>query len=144
MTRLHDRLMRGKARRAWLVGVALGLALALAWQTSVVSQQSARAGGPTLRGAAGLEQRTGPVDPPSVRSYPSSDVEVQRWIDTFDMVKIRAHGWDLWESITSDSGEGGLPVWETWYSGQEIFGPPPAQLSTLERPTFRVFERAHQ
>jgi hypothetical protein len=145
MTRIYDRWLRVTRRRVSVVGLVVGLVLVLVAQPVIGGQQAVSAGGPALQGAPGLDQRTGPVDPPSVRSYPSSDADVQRWIDTFDMVKIRAHGWDLWESITTDAGEGTLPVWETWYSGQEIFGPPPAQPGTLSpRPTFRVFERAHQ
>ena len=141
-------------KRSLMVGLVVGLLTALVVWPPSLEQRAVRASAPALKGAPGLEQMGGPVDPPPVRSYPSSDVAVQGWIDNFDMVKIRAHGWDLWESITSDSGQGGLPVWETWYSGQEIFGPPPAQpdegrsstpqLGAAARPTFRAFERAHQ
>lgn len=60
------------------------------------------------------------ADPPPVRTYPSSMEEVNGWINSLDNVKIRAHAWDMWESITSPTVIG-LPVWETWYSGHEIF-----------------------
>lgn len=144
----------GGPMRSLIAGLALGLVTALVWQPAAIDRRVVRASGPALKGAPGLEQLGGPVDAPRVRSYPATDAEVQGWIDAFDMPNIRAHGWDLWESITSDSGQGGLPVWETWYSGQEIFGPPPAQATpaqagpgqpgAAQRPTFRVFERARQ
>lgn len=61
------------------------------------------------------------VPPPPVRSFPSPPEVVQGWIDRMDQARIRAHGWDLWASITSPTPYAGLPVWETWYSGHELF-----------------------
>lgn len=60
------------------------------------------------------------ADPPPVRSYPSSMETVNEWVNALDNEKIRAHAWDMWESITTPT-DMGLPVWETWYSGHEIF-----------------------
>ena len=94
-------------KRSLAAGLVLGLVTALLWQPSAVGQGVVRASGPALMGAAGLEQVSGPVDAPPVRSYPATEAQVQGWIDAFDMPKIRAHGWDLWQSITSDSGRGG-------------------------------------
>src|SRR5689334_4921399 len=93
-----DWRLDGRRRRAWGVGLVVALALALTLQPAIFGQRTVSAGGPEgflkarlrpLQGAPGLDQRSGPVDPPSVRSYPSSAADVQRWIDTFDMVKIR-------------------------------------------------------
>lgn len=62
------------------------------------------------------------VDPPHVRTYPTSAGEIQGWIDRGELAKIRQHGWDIWESITSSVKHSThQPVWETWYSGHEIF-----------------------
>lgn len=60
------------------------------------------------------------ADPPPVRTYPSSMETVNTWVTDMDTEKIRAHAWDMWESITTPTIVG-LPVWETWYSGHEIF-----------------------
>ncbi|MBI3568169.1 MAG: hypothetical protein HY084_08220 [Gemmatimonadetes bacterium] len=60
------------------------------------------------------------VGPPKVRTYPSSNATLQRWIAANDTVAIRQHGWDIWESITSMTTYG-IPAWQTWYSGHEIF-----------------------
>ncbi|MGE3801055.1 MAG: hypothetical protein AB7H80_08550 [Candidatus Kapaibacterium sp.] len=68
-----------------------------------------------------VSDSTGVVDPPAVGTYPSTQQTIQGWIDKVDMKAIRGHGWDVWASITSPSGEGDLPVWETWYSGHDLF-----------------------
>src|SRR5262245_46358342 len=97
--------------------------------------------------AASLGQDTVAVNPPSVRTDPAAEATVQEWIDALNSSAIRAHSWDIWQSITSDTGKSGPPVWETWYSGHEVFPPPNALRAapgTAPRPTFRVFERQHQ
>jgi hypothetical protein len=62
-----------------------------------------------------------PLEPPKVRTFPAKASTIQRWIDSLDLRKIRAHGWDVWESITRPSGESDYPIWETWHSGHELF-----------------------
>lgn len=61
------------------------------------------------------------VDPPSVGTYPATQEQIQGWINSMDMKAIRVHAWDIWAAITSPSGQGDLPVWETWYSGYDLF-----------------------
>jgi len=60
------------------------------------------------------------LDPPKVRSYPSDAVRINKWIDDLNNTMIRSHAWDIWESITTKTNAG-LPVWETWHSGHELF-----------------------
>ncbi|MEQ9051066.1 MAG: hypothetical protein RLP11_12195, partial [Marinoscillum sp.] len=60
------------------------------------------------------------TDPPNFGSYPATRDQIQKMIDDVDLRNIRAHAWDLWGSMTSP-GPQGLPVWETWYSGYEVF-----------------------
>jgi hypothetical protein len=108
---------------------------------------SAPPGSAQGRVAASLAQDTAAVNPPAVRTYPAADATIQEWIDALNSNAIRAHSWDTWQSITSDTGKPGTPVWETWYSGQEVFPPPNAARTspgTAVRPTFHVFERQHQ
>ena len=62
----------------------------------------------------------GAYDPPAVRSFPSRPDVVQGWIDRLDEGTIRAHGWDLWESINTPTPDG-QPIWEGWHSGYELF-----------------------
>ena len=64
------------------------------------------------------------VGPAPYGSFPADAATVQGWIDSQDMASIRAHGWDVWASITQPSGIDDWPVWETWYSGHEIFDAP--------------------
>jgi hypothetical protein len=78
------------------------------------------------------------VAPPAVRSFPAIAATVQTWIDTLDMVNIRAHGWDLWESINTPVDAIGTPVWETWFSGHEVFELGPSAVQ--QRAAFRDFE----
>ena len=61
------------------------------------------------------------VEPPAFGTYPSPKEVINGWIAAGDTVKIRRHAWDIWAALTAPSGHGDLPVWETFYSGHEIF-----------------------
>lgn len=65
----------------------------------------------------------GYIDPRPAGSYPSSKQRIQGWINANQMDSIRAHGWDIWRAITAPASGAGLamPVWQTWYSGHELF-----------------------
>jgi hypothetical protein len=58
--------------------------------------------------------------PQPVGSYPSPYAKIQSWINAGNMKAIRAHGWDIWASITAPTPYE-RPTWQTWYSGHEIF-----------------------
>ena len=58
--------------------------------------------------------------PPRVGTYPSSYPVIQSWINAGNMKAIRAHGWDIWQSINTGTPYQ-RPAWQTWYSGHEIF-----------------------
>lgn len=70
-----------------------------------------------------LALRESYVNPPPVRTFPSSPTVIQGWIDNVDTAAIRQHGWDIWESITTVATGDTLPIWETWYSGQDVYDP---------------------
>lgn len=61
------------------------------------------------------------VEPQRVGTFPAPKDVIERWIAAGDTMKIRQHAWDIWAALTSPSGHGDLPVWETFYSGHEIF-----------------------
>lgn len=90
--------------------------------------------------------------PPAVGSFPASYERVEKWIRTGAVDSMRAHAWDLWASITSptpDTTDGDLPVWETWYSGAELFGtgrgaPGLDAATEASRPGIRDFEIPRQ
>ena len=96
------------------------------------------------------------VNPPTLRSFPATAATVNGWIAAEDTAAIRQHGWDMWESITSTLAGGTMePVWETWYSGHELFGMDTTaaaaaiaaangDLSRLEIPRSRVQLRVEQ
>lgn len=76
--------------------------------------------------------------PPPVRTFPTKAPVIHQWIQTGDSAAIRAHAWDLWESITSPSPQDtSMPVWETWYSGHEIFDSASNPSGELRRHTLR-------
>lgn len=62
----------------------------------------------------------GAYQPPSVRTYPASKEEINAWIASLDVSKIRAHAWDIWQSINT-TAQDSLPIWENWFSGYEVF-----------------------
>ncbi len=69
-----------------------------------------------------VSDANGYYPPPHVRTYPSSSDRINEWIKTLDNDSIRIHAWDIWESITTSTDSiTQLPVWETWYSGYELF-----------------------
>lgn len=86
----------------------------------------------------------GPVDPPAVGTYPAASARIEGWIANQQVDSIRAHAWDVWASITSPSGHGRLPVWETWYSGHEVYEMQPSLTSGTARKAWRDFERPQQ
>lgn len=115
-----------RAAFALVFASATVLACDRAASNDATVDQSGTALDPTL---PGLYRYT---PPPPVRTYPSSYATIQAWIDAGNTVAIRGHGWDIWQSITSLT-KPGLPVWQTWYSGQEIF-PLSSQQAAMARP----------
>lgn len=78
--------------------------------------------------------------PPKVRSFPSKKDIINEWIKNRDENKMRAHAWDIWESINTKAPNG-LPIWENWFSGYELF----VAANSLElRETIRDFENPAQ
>jgi hypothetical protein len=94
--------------------------------------------------ALGNAAATGPAVPPAPSgSYPAKAAEVQRWIDRLDDRRIRAHGWDVWHSITRPvPSQQGQPVWQSWYSGHELFEVGVA--ARQQRRAVLPFEKARQ
>jgi hypothetical protein len=74
--------------------------------------------------------------PPSVGTYPATAATIAQWIQARDTTSIRQHGWAIWQSITTPSAaDPKIPIWETWYSGHEIFDPPDSVVSSKAKPT---------
>ena len=69
-----------------------------------------------------LVSQDGAYEAPPVRTFPSPPNEIHTWIAQGNLPQIRSHAWDIWESITTDTSlDANFPIWETWYSGHEIF-----------------------
>ena len=60
------------------------------------------------------------VDPQAVGTYPSTEARINGWINTGQVDSIRAHAWDIWQSLTTMVNDS-TPVWQTFYSGHELF-----------------------
>jgi hypothetical protein len=84
------------------------------------------------------------VDPQPVGSYPASNARINGWIAAGQTDSIRAHAWDIWQSITASVNDS-TPTWQTWYSGHELFDSI-AQPTATKRPrTMRLpIERPKQ
>jgi hypothetical protein len=97
----------------------------------------------TVKKEGGLIEKTmfaGSYHPPSIRSYPSGAEIINGWINSLDEIKMRAHAWDIWESINT-TAPNGLPIWENWFTGYELFDAPnPLEL----RDAVRDFENPNQ
>lgn len=82
----------------------------------------------------------GAYHPPAVRTFPSNADVINGWVNTLDDAKMRGHAWDIWESITTTASDG-LPIWENWFSGYEVFN----ATNTLEmRDAVKDFENPSQ
>ncbi|MCU0633801.1 MAG: hypothetical protein MUE41_02910 [Gemmatimonadaceae bacterium] len=88
------------------------------------------------------------VPPPPVRTFPTTRARIDGWIRREAIDSIRAHGWDLWESITRPAPGDTMPIWQTWYAGHEIFdslgAPPGAGLRAVRRAPFERPVQFHQ
>ncbi len=109
-----------KSRRAGNSSVVL---LALSAAIGII----AACGGPPMQPVDASHNPGAPADSynytpaPPVRTFPSSNATIQTWINANNDVSIRAHGWDIWQSITTATRFNQMPVWQTWISGYELF-----------------------
>jgi hypothetical protein len=83
----------------------------------------------------------GAYNAPAVRTFPSPSKKIYEWINSMDDAQIRAHGWDIWESINTIMPGDTMPIWEHWFTGYELYQAP-TDLATRE--TIRDFERPEQ
>jgi hypothetical protein len=113
-----------KIRRAAKSSIVLfGLSAAIV----IVAACGGGSGGPSTQMVSASHNPGAPADSyrytpaPSVRTFPSSNAVIQGWINANNDVAIRAHGWDIWQSITTATRFNQMPVWQTWFSGYEVF-----------------------
>lgn len=108
---------RGRAGTPSIIVFAVSLAIAGIAACNTLPPQSADAS--HNPGAPADSYRY--TAPPPVRSYPAAYATIQSWITANNDAAIRAHGWDIWQSLTTATRFNQMPVWQTWYSGYEIF-----------------------
>ena len=83
-------------------------------------------GGATCAGAQPVADRYAYQDLPASRfGYPVPESTLLAYVLDGDQARVRRHAWDLWAALTSpsDSIVDGqrLPVFETWYSIDEVY-----------------------
>lgn len=84
------------------------------------------------------------VDPQPVGSYPSSEQRINGWINAGQTDSIRAHAWDIWQSMTAAVNDT-TPTWQTWYTGHELFDSIAMPTSSARRGNVRLpLERPRQ
>lgn len=89
-----------------------------------------------------------PAQPiPHSSSFPTSKATIDGWVAANDVTAIRNHAWDLWAGMTAPT-VAGLPIWETWYSPDEVFQgaslPTAAQRTRPSRPFISPNQFHHQ
>lgn len=64
---------------------------------------------------------------------------IEGWIQAGSIDAMRDHAWALWAGMTQDSGQSfnntALPIWDTWYSGHDIYDIGPAAADANVRGT---------
>lgn len=84
----------------------------------------------------------------SSSGLPGDPATIQGWIDNENTTAMASHALLIWGSLNQDSGQifqgRMLPIWETWYSGDEIYDSQ-TLCSSTQRPTSTTnFENPHQ
>lgn len=84
----------------------------------------------------------------SSSGLPMNPNTIQNWIDTGNETEIQGHALDIWAALNQFSGQTfqgrQLPIWETWFSGDEIYDSQ-TLCSSTERPSATTnFENSRQ
>jgi len=87
--------------------------------------------------------------PLSVSSGLPGDADtIQGWIDEGNDEAMHGHALEIWGALNQDSGQvfqgRRLPIWETWYSGDEIYDSQTACSSTQRPSATTNFENPRQ
>ncbi len=77
---------------------------------------------------------TTPVPIPPGYGFPTPNATIEQWIATSDTGAMRGHAWELWAGMTAPSGQGTLPVWDTWGGKADLKGPPPSAVALTAIP----------
>lgn len=64
-----------------------------------------------------------PQPMPGGFNFPTPGYVIGQWVDANDQTAITGHGWEIWQAMTQPTGQNNLPVWDSWVSEAQIFGP---------------------
>ena len=105
-----------KTRNKWLtagLGLALG-AVVVVWANMASIEAEAE----------GMGEIVAKPIPPGY-NFPTDRGTIDAWVWNNNVTAMRTHGWDVWAGMAAPSGTTYrgqmLPVWETWYSDDEVF-----------------------
>lgn len=86
-----------------------------------------------------------PKPVPAGFNFPTPAATIDKWIATSDNKAIHAHAWDLWAALSSGSNEfyngTELPIFETWYTDEDIFKSGVVDLTNNSAATFLATHR---
>ena len=63
---------------------------------------------------------TTPMPIPATYGFPTAETTIDGWIASSDQTALRAHSWKIWAGMTSPSGQGNWPIWETWLGTADL------------------------
>ena len=76
-------------------------------------------------GSSSISESVSYHPPRAGEGYPADAARLTAAVDAGDTRAVREHAWDLWAAMTARSGERfngkDLPIWETWYSGADLY-----------------------
>jgi hypothetical protein len=110
----------------------------------------------TVLAAACSDRPTDPVADityvpiPAGYDFPTARAKLDAEVATGDQQAMRTHAWDVWAGLTAGSGEfylgEELPVWETWFTPDDLYSTDPIACIAPEapRPFHRSFEVPRQ
>ncbi|VTS03671.1 Uncharacterized protein OS=Sinorhizobium meliloti (strain SM11) GN=SM11_chr0905 PE=4 SV=1 [Gemmata massiliana] len=130
--------------RCLTYGVLATVSVALCWTALVPLPAPAGDKAPELPQTNLLGLAYQPL--PKWVPFESKDT-VQKWIDENDTKAMTVHAWQLWggltEMVTEKVGgeEHRVPLFETWFDPDQVFGPPPPP---AQKPEPRQFKRPRQ
>jgi hypothetical protein len=101
-------------RKWWIPVLLVGAAVARVAGVAAAPQSAATGSGAI------------PAQPiPPGYNFPTARPVIDHWVATDNVTAMRNHAWDLWGGMSAPSksvyqGQR-LPIWETWYSNDEVF-----------------------
>ncbi len=141
-----------RSRRRWMFPVltlscfaVCGVALSMA--AAAPPAKPAPAAKPAAKAPAPAAEIKPETIPPGF-NFPTPRKVIDGWVAVDATAKMRTHAWDVWAGMSAPShstlqGQR-LPVWETWFSENEVFIAPGVKLAAVRTEVKRPFAKPRQ